>query len=225
MLVKKFYKTDWSVSNSMAPKVTQEYRETTQARILDAALELFERKGYHETSVDDIVHSSHLSKGAIYGYFDSKEELFERLQGREIAKNLELLKVELAGLPSARARLVRLAEFAFDWRRKLSVERGRMILEFSAASIRMKGVRNGMEARYDRLRSLISPVLDEGVINGEFRRDLDTDSVITILIAITDGLLMRWSSTGEMKDWAKVRRALVVLLLEGIASHSGRGGT
>ena len=208
----------------MAPKVTEEYRETARDRILDASLELFERRGYHETSMDDIVHASRLSKGAIYGYFGSKEELFECLQGREISKNLELLKAELVGLPSARARLVRVAEFSFDWRKKLSAERSRMILEFSVASIWMKGVRSKMEVRYDKLRNLIQPILEEGIRSGEFRRDLDTESVISVLIAMTDGLLMKWSSTGETKDWSKVRKALVSMVLEGITSPSGRGG-
>lgn len=206
----------------MSPKVTREYRETARDRILDAALGIFERKGYHETSVDDIVRASRLSKGAIYGYFDSKEELFECLQGREIAKNLELLRSELAALPSARAKLERVAEYAFDWRRGLSAERSRMILEFSAASIWMKGVRNKMEMRYGKLRDLILPILEEGIKRGEFRRNLDAESVISVLIAITDGLLMRWSSTGDTKHWAKLRETVVSMVLDGIVSSPGR---
>src|SRR5690606_13808466 len=48
----------------------------TRARILDAALSTFSRKGYHDTRLDDIVDESSTSKGAIYFHFANKERLF-----------------------------------------------------------------------------------------------------------------------------------------------------
>ena len=45
-------------------------------QILDAALEVFVKKGYSETRMDDIVKKSGLSKGAIYHHYKSKRDLF-----------------------------------------------------------------------------------------------------------------------------------------------------
>ena len=45
-------------------------------QILDAALEVFVKKGYAQTRMDDIVDLSGLSKGAIYHHYSSKNELF-----------------------------------------------------------------------------------------------------------------------------------------------------
>ena len=45
-------------------------------QILDAALEVFVKKGYAKTRMDDIVDLSGLSKGAIYHHYSSKNELF-----------------------------------------------------------------------------------------------------------------------------------------------------
>lgn len=50
--------------------------DSTRARILDAALSTFSRKGYHDTRLDDIVDESDTSKGAIYFHFANKERLF-----------------------------------------------------------------------------------------------------------------------------------------------------
>ncbi len=50
--------------------------ETTRSRILDAALEVFAEKGYHEASVDEIVEESHTSKGSVYFHFPNKQNLF-----------------------------------------------------------------------------------------------------------------------------------------------------
>ena len=48
-------------------------------KILDAALQIFVRKGYSETRMDDIVHASGMSKGAIYHHYSSKRDLFLEL--------------------------------------------------------------------------------------------------------------------------------------------------
>ena len=48
----------------------------TRGKIMDAALETFSQKGYHDTKVDEIAVESGTSKGAIYFHFPSKEKLF-----------------------------------------------------------------------------------------------------------------------------------------------------
>jgi TetR/AcrR family fatty acid metabolism transcriptional regulator len=54
-------------------------RASTRRRILDAAGEEFSAGGYHDTSVEDIVRASGLSKGGFYFHFPSKEAVFEAL--------------------------------------------------------------------------------------------------------------------------------------------------
>ena len=51
-------------------------RENRKNQILNAAFEVFVKKGYAKTTMDDIVASSKLSKGALYHYYKSKKELF-----------------------------------------------------------------------------------------------------------------------------------------------------
>jgi AcrR family transcriptional regulator len=51
-------------------------RENRKNQILNAAFEVFVKKGYAKTTMDDIVLASKLSKGALYHYYGSKKELF-----------------------------------------------------------------------------------------------------------------------------------------------------
>ncbi len=53
--------------------------------VLDAALRQFVRKGFAATKVEDIATDAGLSKGAVYRYFASKEEIFEQLVKRALA--------------------------------------------------------------------------------------------------------------------------------------------
>jgi AcrR family transcriptional regulator len=48
----------------------------TRTRILEAAVNVFATKGYHDTKVDDIVNESNTSKGSFYFYFPSKQDIF-----------------------------------------------------------------------------------------------------------------------------------------------------
>ncbi len=51
----------------------------TRDRLLQAALDVFAERGYHGTTVDDIVAASESSKGAFYHYFPSKQGIFLKL--------------------------------------------------------------------------------------------------------------------------------------------------
>jgi AcrR family transcriptional regulator len=57
------------------PKVSPEYTRARRAKIVDVARELFARKGFSGTSMDDLAEATGLSIGALYRYFPSKERL------------------------------------------------------------------------------------------------------------------------------------------------------
>lgn len=54
-------------------------RRPTRERILDAALDVFSEKGYHQATVDEIAERAGLGKGTLYRYFANKETLFNEL--------------------------------------------------------------------------------------------------------------------------------------------------
>ena len=88
----------------MSPRSKQQFediRDASKNKILEAALGLFGTKGYKSTSISDIVKSAGISKGLVYHYFESKEDLLkqlvdylfevanERMQGIMAKKDLE----------------------------------------------------------------------------------------------------------------------------------------
>ncbi|WP_455614914.1 TetR/AcrR family transcriptional regulator [Eisenbergiella sp.] len=58
------------------PKISEEKKKQRQRDILKTALGLFSKKGYYATSIDDITREAGISKGLVYTYFKSKEEIF-----------------------------------------------------------------------------------------------------------------------------------------------------
>jgi AcrR family transcriptional regulator len=65
----------------------EEIRKSSKQKILDAALEVFAREGYHSSSVGSIAKTAGISQGLMYNYFKSKDELLNELM-IGIIKNL-----------------------------------------------------------------------------------------------------------------------------------------
>ena len=66
----------------MSPRTEQQFekiREVRKKEIMDTALELFANEGFHATSVSKIAAKAGISKGLLYNYWDSKEELIRSI--------------------------------------------------------------------------------------------------------------------------------------------------
>ncbi len=76
-----FVKNDYSVYIGGMPKVTDAHRAARRDQILQAAWVCFARKGFHATSMADVIGEAGLSAGAVYLYFRSKEEIIVAVAG------------------------------------------------------------------------------------------------------------------------------------------------
>jgi len=72
------------------PKVIPEYKEEAKSKIIQAARVVFSKKGYHDSTMDDVAKEIGVSKGAIYSYFKSKEDLLKdiSLQGHQTLRTI-----------------------------------------------------------------------------------------------------------------------------------------
>ena len=98
------------------PKVSEQHREARRDQIVDAALRCFARKGFHRTSMADIIAESGLSAGALYHHFDGKQQIAlavaqrilgnrliefgDRLGGGELPPPSSMLRLMMSGLSS-----------------------------------------------------------------------------------------------------------------------------
>ncbi len=82
----------------MSPRSEQQYiaiREKSRDKIIEAATGLFAQQGFHGTSISKIASKAHVSKGLMYNYFDSKEQLLDAILAKafqDIERPIETLK-------------------------------------------------------------------------------------------------------------------------------------
>ena len=75
--------------------------------IVAAALEVFAEKGFAAARLDDIARRAGVSKGAVYLYFETKEDVFRAVVDRAIAPNLDALRAILSAHPGPFPDLIR----------------------------------------------------------------------------------------------------------------------
>lgn len=92
------------------PRVSEEHLERRRQQILDAAQLCFARKGFHETSMQDVFTESGLSAGAVYRYFTSKNEIIAALVVTTMtplrARLAEIIRSETPPTPAEAVRLL-----------------------------------------------------------------------------------------------------------------------
>lgn len=183
---------------------------------MDSAELLFATKGFNGTSMNDIVIESGLSKGAIYGHFESKERLFLSLWERMAVVGVDQLKQMFSPDESAVDKLTKVATVTMASSCDCPPEMGRMQLEFMVAASRMESMESGMQKRYETIHTPIREIFEEGIENGEFREDLDAEALTSILFAALDGLGLHYATLGIEFDAESLRDTLMKVVLEGI---------
>ena len=95
------------------PKVPAQYLEARKSEILDAAMACFRRRGFHQTTMQDIYRETGLSPGAVYRYFRSKEDIINAAVDRYTAEITRLIAVTRSMAPSPNQAIEMLGRYMF----------------------------------------------------------------------------------------------------------------
>lgn len=152
-------------------------KDARPSELLDAALDLFVEKGFAATKVEAVAARAGVSKGTLFLYFPSKEELFQAVVHDNLASRLADWNAEYEAMDGSAADMLRHALHAW-WTRvgatkltgltKLVMSEAQNFPEL-AASYHAKVVRPA--------QALIRRIIQRGIDRGEFRT-LDTDYAV-----------------------------------------------
>ena len=200
----------------MTPIVSEEYKEKKRQEILQSAHVCFAEKGFEASTVDDIVAHSGLSKGAIYNYFKSKDEIYLALMegqtnnsGSEFAKAIAERKTSLD-------KLNYLFEAYQDNDPNDEENKGQAIVhfEFRLYSTRNPKLKKVLTDRYkDFFVSLLTRIINEGQIAGEFNKELDPGIYADIFWGMVSGVTLQ-ATILEDYQYKHILREMQTMFLE-----------
>jgi AcrR family transcriptional regulator len=163
-------------------------------RIIEAAAWVFAQKGYAGSSVADIAVKAEIGKGTIYGYFDSKEDLFFAVFECFILRTGGAAKVSISHLGgSAAQRLEALSDSIIGMWDEIK-DAFTLTMEFWAASSSSKFRERFKEAfrrLYGEFRGIVIALIHDGIGRGEFRSDVDPESIAAALVGTWDALFIQ----------------------------------
>lgn len=117
--------------------------ELGRAQILDAAEEVFARKGFHDATVKEIAAAAEFSVGGVYSFFADKDDLFVQIYLRRGAEFMEGMRAVVGDGSSPRATLHRLVDHQVDFFRE-HANFGRLFLRASGVTL------GALESRIDQ---------------------------------------------------------------------------
>jgi len=166
------------------PKVVPEYKEEAKSRILDAANKVFAERGYHEATMDDIAKRLGVSKGAIYLYFSSKEDLFEEMcrTAPQAFKEILFSSFRDEGNP------IQSATQFFDKMLKLSASNPGLSFEIISEASRNPSLKRILKQNHEEYERVLTSFLAEGRKRKIVGDNLDIRPLANALIALWNGL-------------------------------------
>jgi AcrR family transcriptional regulator len=188
----------------------------TRDRILQAALQVFAEKGYHRALVDDIVHTSRTSKGAVYHHFPNKEALFLALVDDFSARLAESIAEAIADAHGALGKVeaaLRAGLLTFARHRDLARI---LLLESVSLGPAYEGKRAEVHGRF---AALIQGYLDQAV-SEEAIPPLDTRVATLAWLGAVNEVVIQWLHGGEPDLLTRVVPALTPMLLRSIGVNA-----
>ena len=185
----------------------------TRERILDGALDVFARKGYHRAIVDDIVRASGTSKGAVYHHFPNKEAVFAAL----VDDFAELLVSRVATAVSTRHGALAKVDGALTAALTTFADNEQLarliLLEAVSLGPAYQHKRAEVAARF---AMLIQGYLDEAVADGTLPA-VDTRVATLAWLGAVNEIVVQWLH-GGLRDLAGTIPPLTRLLLRSVGS-------
>jgi AcrR family transcriptional regulator len=198
-------------------------KEARPAEIVAAALQLFADRGFAATRLEDVATVAGVSKGTVYLYFESKEQLFEAVVREAIAPNIDRAEALVDGFEGPTPELLR-ALFGFVAGVLDTPLTGVMKLLVAESGNFPQLARLYADLVLRRVFALIRRILERGVTRGEFR-PLDLDTTVPLVMAPILLLGMWKHSFGAHTDLVLDRGAVLEAhrenLLRGLAADPG----
>ncbi|MDA1189699.1 MAG: TetR/AcrR family transcriptional regulator [Chloroflexi bacterium] len=208
----------------MAPKVTEAHVEARKNQIMQAAAACFSRKGFHQTTMQDICEAAELSPGAVYRYFDSKEAIIAAVCGDNQQQTFQLIDSasQEGGTQAVFTQLADAFLFALD--QPEAAAQLRVNVELWAEGLRSDEVRELMREADQGVRERFAGLVARAQERGEINPELDPDAVGRTMIAIYTGLVLQKAREPEM-DVGPYVQAVLALYGGGFWQEMGRNLT
>lgn len=191
------------------PKTTETQKAARRQQFVSAAWKAVATKGYRDMTVDDVCAEARLSKGAFYGYFRQKRDLLIALLLDDAADIEAALEQHDLNSTSMLAKVRAYTRLVLE--RSEEPGRAQVRADLWTAMLTEKEVAAAFAQSVQRRREKLRSWIDQAIANGEID-EIPANALASILLAMSDGLMLHASIAPTAFRWVNIRAALNVLL-------------
>ena len=169
----------------------QRHQSLSREQLLDAAEEVFGRKGFHDTTLKEIAELAEFSVGSVYSFFDNKDDLFRQIFLRRGGEFMPEIRAVVGQEESALEQLHHLVDFEVRWFRE-HPHFGRLYLRHTNVNLvsSNRDVDAAIAANYQESMELQAEVFRRGQTTGVFR-----DGDPQVLARVFSGIMAAFQSS------------------------------
>ncbi|MBC8465672.1 TetR/AcrR family transcriptional regulator [bacterium] len=187
-------------------------REQRQQDIINAGEQVFFSKGYETSTMDDVAEQAELSKGTLYLYFQSKDELHFAIMERGMAILMRVMEKRMGSIKNGRETLrelgLALVEFSNSYPDYFN-----SLIFFQARDVGQQNLNESKVKSFMANRNsltLLNETLIMGMEDGSIRKDIPLAELSTTLWAQMMGILVIYSAKKMVFDLHSVNREQLV---------------
>ena len=191
------------------PKVTSMHKSEVRDKIVQAAIESFGHTGFDRTKMDDIAKRMGVSKGTLYLYFKSKEDLFLAICERHLQESNE----QDSAFFTNKENIAADAGQMYDNIRQRERGMDKVMLEMVVESGRNPKLRKVMHQYQSMIHRHVAEEIKKKVGEGFVRNVVEVDSLALALVALYDGFVLNrtvgMNESDNKKAWVTMVQAVI----------------
>lgn len=184
-------------------------------RIEEAALKLFRKRGFENTTVEEIAAAADVGKGTFFNYFPTKEAVLLAISDRQMARLQVLLDDEHANAKTdVRTQLLTLFDVLAHG---IEAEENPELVRLTVFEVMKHPETLEQDPNRMRLRDAVHALIEEGQAAKQIRADVDALLIAQALEGVYFVQLFEWCGAPNAFALGPRLRLAATLLLEGVA--------
>lgn len=208
----------------MSPRVSEQYKQQRKTELLRAAKQVFTAKGYHRATMQDVMDTAGVSRGALYAYFDNIEHVYEellRLEDEEDALSFQTDDGTQTYWQQLTGWLLTQQAEMIAGKPSLALANAEYFLSLHHRT--ESGNENYMSMRYQRLVEVLTSFFQKGVSKGEFNPSVPVVHIAHYIISCMDGIVLNTARLGHEITKVDEQMEMLVFSLKSMLYRDGKG--
>lgn len=191
------------------PRVSPEYEQNQRKKIMEGASKVFAKYGYGQTTMDQICKELTLSKGAVYTYFRSKEELYIMIMKYIFENRYTLVSSSFEETDPFMVKLEKIINCLENLVNSKNHVYARLSVEGFLESDRIQSLQKIKADSYNCFYNLLHDLLTKEQDAGKLSPKFEISGMVTVMMATLDGLMMYGLLKERKLDVNQIREAVL----------------